>query len=420
MIRSMAFWSDWSWKVRVVALAVVGSVVVLVFYHREPRYEGMALSEWLTTGMNGNSGGDSTYGRHRVSKALVAMSPQALPILVDWLETRDSKIRSVLTELLQKQSLIEISFGKHVSRRELAAYGFWLLGTNAAPAIPRLSFLIEDPELSDSAFSALRSIGMAASEELLTALTNSQPNIRASAMVCLASWPFVDDPTILTELLRVLQDSDANVASHTVQVLVRMKVHADIVHPAILKLAAQTNYLARSTAIRAFSQSRELIPLALPLYLEAMNDPDPKTRRAAVNGLRQTQSDEVMARLLVALGDSDPAVRAQVVSGLGTYREHFRTIVPELIGRLTNDLPIVQMAAVNALAGFGTNALAAVPHLVKLYREKGTSSLNDWAARALLAIDTNTSREVGIDSGWPIVQQGRGRRPAVPSKTSTN
>jgi HEAT repeat protein len=420
MIRSMAFWSDWSWKVRVVALALVAGLVVLVFYQREPRYEGMALSEWLTAGMNGDSDGDVTYAQHTVSKALVAMSPQALPILVDWLETRDSKIGSVLTEFLQKQSLVEIGFGKHVSRHELAAYGFALLGTNAAPAIPRLASLIEDPELSGSAFSALRSIGMAASEELLTALTNSQPNIRASAMVCLASWPFVHDPAILSALLRTLEDSDATVASHTVQVLVRMKVHADIVHPAILKLAAQTNYLARSTAIRAFSQSRAEIPHALPLYLDAMNDPDPTTRRAAVNGMRKTQSDEVMARLLVALGDSDPAVRARAVGGLGAYGEHFRTIVPELIGKLTNDLPIVQIAAVSALAGFGTNALAAVPHLVKLYRVRDASSLNDSAARALLAIDTNTSRKVGIDPSWPIFQQGRGRGPAVPWKASTN
>ncbi len=416
----MGFWSDWSWKVRVVALALVASLVTLIFYQREPRYEGEALSDWLITGINGISDGDPTYAQHRVSKALVAMSPQALPILMDWLETRDSKIRKVLTELLQKQSLVQIRIEEAESRRMMAVFGFRLLGTNAAPAIPRLALLIEDPELGDSAFSALQSIGMAASGELLAALTNSQPNIRLSAMVGLATWPFADNPAILAALLRMLQDSDATVASYTVRVLVSMKVRADIVHPVILKLAVQTNYPGRSAAVRAFAQSQEFIPLALPLYLEAVNDPDPKTRRAAVKGLRQTQSAEVMARLMVALGDSDPAVRARAVGGLGAYSEHFRAIVPELVGKRTNDLPIVQMAAVSALAGFGTNALAAVPHLVKLYREKDHSSLNDSAARALLAIDTNTSREVGIDPSWPIYPQGRGRRPAVPSKTSTN
>jgi len=420
MIRSMAFWSDWSWKVRVVALALVASFLALVLYQREPRYEGVSLSEWLRISIDVNSAGDSTRDSKSASEALNAMAPEALPVLEDWLATRDSKVRKVLAALAEKQSLVRIDIEHPESRRMMAVLGFRLLGSNAAPAIPRIALLIGDPELTDSALTALQGIGLVASAELEATLTNSQPNIRVSAMACLASQPFVDDPAILAALLRMLQDSDVSVASFTVQALFRMNLHADIVRPAILKLAAQTNYLARRTAIIAFAQSRADIPLALPLYLEAMNDSDPKTRRAAVNGLRQTQSDEVMARLMVALGDSDTAVRALAATSLRAYREHFRRIVPELIGKLTNDLPRVQMAAVSALADFGTNALAAVPHLVKLYQAREHSSLNDSAARALLAIDTNASREVGIDPSWPIFQQGRGRRQALPWRTSTN
>ena len=81
MIRSMAFWSDWSWKVRVVALALVASFLALVLYQREPRYEGVSLSEWLRISIDVNSAGDSTRDSKSASEALNAMAPEALLVL---------------------------------------------------------------------------------------------------------------------------------------------------------------------------------------------------------------------------------------------------------------------------------------------------------------------------------------------------
>ncbi len=416
----VGLWFGWSWRRRAVVVALAASLVALMLYHREPRHEGRSLSRWLELENGIYSSDDFAGDTASVSNALIAMCPQAPTVLVDWLETRDSRMRKAFAALAGRQSVLNFEIEGADSRRSLAVAGFRLLGSNAAPVIPRIAMLIEDPELGDAAFTALNSIGVAARGQLMAALTNHHPHVRRSAMSCLAREPIVDEPEVLTALIHLMQDTNPTVATDTVHALVRMNRHIAIVHGEAARLAARPDYPGRGAAISALVQARADVTMTLPLYLQAMNDPLPQTRRWAVLGLGQVKSESVMKRLMAALSDPDSIVRARSAKNLGAYREHSPAIISKLVVLLTNDLPAVRASVAGALASFGSEASIVVPHLVSLYRDGKMPPISDAAARALLAIDTNTAIQIGIVPSQYQRDSLRGRHPPVARRPPTN
>lgn len=383
----------WGWRVLVAVLPI--SLLVAVWLNLEPRHDGRTLSEWLAQEFSHYEGGSDDD----TAQALRAMGCRVLPTLLDWLQTRDSRIKQQVEMLAARQSLFDLSFEHAEVRRGMAINGLRLLGTNAVPAIPTLVGLIEDPELGGAALSGLAAIGLPAWQALISALTNRLPSVRSAAIGLLGSDPFLDQPGTVATLLRQFHDGDPQVQMSALSTLARCERYPELIHPAIARVAADTNSPHRAAAINLLARAEADPSISLPVFLAAMESGIPDVRRRAMAGLVRIESNEVMETLIKALNDSEPAIRARAATMVGRYSAHSERIIPLLHRLLTNDYPAVRGAAAMGLSKFGPAARVVVPDLLRLY-EAGTPvnppMLRQLVARALLAIDPVASVGAGI------------------------
>lgn len=384
----------WRWGRRVQVAVLPLSLVVAVWLNLETRHEGKTLSEWVAQGSSYYEGGSDDD----TAQALRAMGGRVLPTLLDWLQTRESRLKQKIEILADRQSLIELQFESAELRRGLGVNGIRLLGTNAVPAIPTLVGLIEDPELGGAALSGLAAIGVPAWPTLMSTLTNRLPVVRSAAIGLLGSDPFLDQPGTVATLLRQFHDGDPQVQMSALGALAQCERHPELINPAIARVAADTNSPNRAAAINLLAWADADSSISLPVFLAAMENGNADVRRRAVTGLVRIESKEVMEALINALNDSEPVIRARAAKTVGRYLAHSDRIIPLLHGLLTNDYPFVRGAAATGLSKFGPAACVAVPDLLRLYEEGSPfpPMLKQMVARSLLAIDPVASAGAGI------------------------
>ena len=397
-------------RLRWLVLAMVAllplTLSFIIWAGREPRHDGRTLSEWLSQSYYERASEEET------ARAIQAMGSRVLPTLLDWMRTRDSRTKRAIADLAGRQSLIELRLESAEERRGIAVAGFYLLGTNAAPAIPALAALIEDPQLGGTALNGLHAIGVPAWAVLLAALTNSQRDVKTAAAGWLTSDPFIRLPGTIEAILRLLHDGDSNVQSILIHTLANCGKYPELTHPAFAELASDPNNASRRAAITAMVNARVDPAIALPVYLAAMENGEAEVRRRAVQGLSEIGTDDVIESLVKALDDPVSAIRANAASGLGKFTQQGARIVPLLHARLTNDYPVVRAGAASGLAKFGSMARIALPDLVQLYESDDRQLvLRISAARALLAIDPATAARVGIKPGETSSLSGNASAP---------
>lgn len=387
-------------------LALAGWLAV----SREPSHDGLSLSEWIA----GPAEAERTP--EEAAAALRLMGPRVIPALLDWLQTRESRLRKRLRELAAWQSWFSIQPDSAWEKRAWAMAGFSLLGTNAAPAIPRLAALIDDPEIGPAALGALRGIGLPSAPVLLGALTNHHAEARNGMVQILAGEPFIDLPQALPALLRALDDADYQVQLTAISALAQCGRQPRNVWPALARRALDTNFAGRAFALRALADAQAPADIALPVFVAALGDGNAESRRAAIAGLTQLEGEAALEPLLKALQDGDVAVRCKAALGLGKFPQYVERLLPLLHERLTNDLPVVRGAAANGLSKFGPAARRVVPDLLTLLRETSSPPrhlmLQNMAARALQKIDPDAAAQAGIHPVEPPPARGRGRRGA--------
>ena len=109
-------------------------------------------------------------------------------------------------------------------------------------------------------------------------------------------------------------------------------------------------------------------------------------------------STNAVPTLIQALQDPDPAVRRAAVFALGKVG---KGAVPTLIQALQNPDPEVRFSTARILGSIGKNAVDAVPALIQLLQEHDPEDrgvVNSWtiprvAAEALEKIDTPEARK---------------------------
>ncbi|HXJ59103.1 MAG TPA: hypothetical protein VNU68_20790 [Verrucomicrobiae bacterium] len=156
-----------------ILLLLIGFVALLACLPTEPRYQGKKLSEWLVFGT------ESDEAMEQTSRALQSLGPKAIPCLLHWIQSKDSKPKQLMNALLDEQSWSEFRFRDADEWRELAIAGFAYLGEPASSTIPKLDSLIEDSEIGSDVFYALCYIGEPAVPNLLAAM-----NHRSAAVAC--------------------------------------------------------------------------------------------------------------------------------------------------------------------------------------------------------------------------------------------
>jgi HEAT repeat protein len=118
---------------------------------------------------------------------------------------------------------------------------------------------------------------------------------------------------------------------------------------------------------------------AVPVLLEALGSPEPRTRRTAVYFLSFFSTPEHAARLMPLLKDDETAGAA--IRTLGKWK--VKAAVPDILPFLTHEKEVRRIAAVNALRDIGDPA--AVPALIERLGDP-LFTVRETASRALVAL----------------------------------
>jgi HEAT repeat protein len=160
-------------------LVAIGAASLLVGSRpaREPEYDGLPLSDYLRS---------LTYSQVRLERsardAIRAIGPNAVPHLIKILDARESRFKNRFNEMANRQSFIRFRFEPLEPRQVQAAMACQELGPIAAPAIPSLGRLIDDPQLGSWAVAALAEIGPQTFPMLTNALSSRWPATRFAAV----------------------------------------------------------------------------------------------------------------------------------------------------------------------------------------------------------------------------------------------
>ena len=128
-------------------------MAIYLLQPREPVYQGKRLSVWLKAFI-GDSSTEADWARAR--EAVRAIGTNALPILMEMFEAKDSRIKEKLLEFSLRQSLIEFHLRMAFERQWRAQQAFAALGPLAKPAIPRLVSLLTDQKAGEGTLTAVR------------------------------------------------------------------------------------------------------------------------------------------------------------------------------------------------------------------------------------------------------------------------
>jgi len=266
------------------ALAVFG-VVVLTQLEKEPSYEGISFSEWMTL---------YPSNPDRASFAIRAMGKEALPFIRRDLRARDTKFDLWLRAKLRQQNWLDWNSLSAFRRNVNGIQGCAELGTNAEAALPELEALLShDLRMRREVVSAMMRTGTAGSFFLLRAFTNatypSEIKAEVTGALQLMFWiPNSPDPT------------------PTIRYLLNQ---LDITTPSVRRDAAE-----------ALGWIRQLPAVCIPALGTLISDADVEVRRAAVVSLgrfgagTKTHSEPLVRR---AFDDSDLSVRTAATNALG-------------------------------------------------------------------------------------------------------
>jgi HEAT repeat protein len=171
-------------------------------------------------------------------------------------------------------------------------------------------------------------------------LQASEPAARLAAVASLAELPRTSARRLL---LRALEDSDSQVQSSALELLLRLETPG--VTERVVPWLSGSDKRLRLSAALALGVSPAAN--ATPALGRALGDSDAEVRAAAASALGASQSPDAVLPLLGHLDDSVPEVREAVAAALGALGDA-RAVLP-LIGKVEDPRPPVRMAVARAL-----------------------------------------------------------------------
>lgn len=258
----------------------------------EPLHESKRLREWLDEGLRLVPSPYCRTGEFaHVTRALRAIGTNAIPILLEDLETPEParwverlKDRAIGAGVLSPSQ-------RHSWRMRRTLWGFQALGTNLAPALPRLLKLSDEYCNETSmkpkgmyASQGLSCIGPAAVPDLERRLSSTDWRIRYRSADALASIGPEAEPAI-PSLIRTLKDTNDSVRGSVALALARIDRQPERLVPVFRQLLSDSNDTARLNAPYALQRFGPAAKSAVPELLRALNDPDPTLSIMARNAL---------------------------------------------------------------------------------------------------------------------------------------
>lgn len=214
-------------------LTVLVLVTCLVFLLRpkEPSYQGTNLTEWLIRRWNGLLDGSGDDGS---GAALKHIGTNAVPTLLKMVEAPRGKKSHVGIYVGSGRNAVRTNSLSPAVQRELAWVGFATLGTNAAPAIPKLLRLARhrDASVRNAALSCLKPVHPDKKQALDTVIAGLRD---ADALVELTAAKFVHDRYpeemarlgVCAQVTRLTRSRDAEVRKKSLQCLGSLEPNRD-------------------------------------------------------------------------------------------------------------------------------------------------------------------------------------------------
>jgi HEAT repeat protein len=267
--------------IALVLLIMAAGIAFVLGSIAEPSYQGKRLSGWLRDLRN-----PSPLVQCRAQEALRQIGTNAMPVLRRMLHAEDSSVRTNLVNLLQRQTLIKLSFANARERRIRAAFACVILGPKARAAIDDLlEFSLDDSFCSNLAESALGSMGEGAVGPLCLTLTDTNLNytLRRVAVGALVSiGPQARAATSV--LTNCLADNFSVIRANAARALGRIGDPSPDVVRALVALLGDPDLDVRVCAEVAVT---EFGNAAVPILRILCKDPDPSICQGAAKALEE-------------------------------------------------------------------------------------------------------------------------------------
>jgi len=279
-------------------------VLALAKLTAQPRYQGVSLTQWLTI-YRANAQrywldphpelADYEPAEAReAADAVRAIRSQALPLLVKWISFQPPAWKSsffdytgALPGRLQNSTPVQWLNPEHGSERiELALIGFVILGSNAAPAIPALTKIAQDPGAPGSlcARRALCALGAPAVPALTNLLAAASPEAKEEIRTAFARMG-PEAQAAIPALIQDLADSDEIVAGQSAWMLGRIGLEPQLVVPALMRALEDRRDFVRQAAVFALRNYGDAARPALPKLQALLGDETLFVRRQATDTL---------------------------------------------------------------------------------------------------------------------------------------
>lgn len=299
-------------KRALLALAACGVVIGMVAFlsrDTEPSYHGKTLKQWMNqycwphnptaTDLHPRKVffEDLESRQKEAADAVQHIGTNAIPALLDWADKEVSvawkhKLLTTLPKRLQNWHPVGWWLvGRDHYRADRALRGFYILGSNAIPAVPELThrMMTRSSDSGRIAALALANMGAAGLPALLSALTNTQAAnrvmiVRSAANATRAASNDVSGILVLAQCVR---DTDASVGAAAAMELGFITTRPDLTVSALadgLKVSAGQ---VRARSADALGNYGARARSAVPVLLLYQNDPDPFVRECVTRALQQ-------------------------------------------------------------------------------------------------------------------------------------
>ncbi len=221
-------------------MAIVAAIA-LTTGDSEPEYNGRTFTEWNSAYQDAYAAAFTKTGNGDAAKssppaqALRAMTPQIFPTLIRWISYEKSpaseRVEDFIEPIADKMGVgdsYSLLIHKGENRTYLALGVFEVLGTNATPAIPRLSNMVMNAKHRDAARNALQamaSTGKAGTQTMVALLHNPNNPNRTTTLAALGLCVSNNRQLVTNEIRQHLTDPDLQIRRIATNVLTSLERH---------------------------------------------------------------------------------------------------------------------------------------------------------------------------------------------------
>lgn len=285
---------------RTIIILVLGAVVLLALVwivfrpDKEPEYNGKKLSEWAIQIRGDPSVGyPSPVDVEEASIAIRSMGTNAIPYLLKWIDYQTPTWRlsgfEAINNLFRRCSLDwRLPDDPKMIRSFAAVEAFQALGPAGDSVIPSLVSAFYGKRrgvFMRSAF-ALGHLGTNGCAHLISALTNADPDIRATAAHVLGWSQHPESRIAIPALITCMEDPEARVATQAAIAPI-FQSRPDLAIPALIKALRNPKGPDHTMVIMALGRFGGQASNVLPVLWQDLNSTNAYSREWATNTIRK-------------------------------------------------------------------------------------------------------------------------------------